>query len=284
MIQGSLLLEGGATRGVFTSGVLDFLMEEKIQFSHVIGVSAGACNAGGYLSNQIGRSRECWIRKDAENSYYYNLSQMIQNKSLMNMDMIFNRYPNEIHPFDYDTFFKSAMQCEVVVTNCETGLAEYKTEQADAKRLMDICRASCSMPLVAPMVDIDGGKYLDGGIADSIPFKRAIEIGNRKIVLILTREKGYRKKYPRKAEVKLYEQRYKKYPNLIKTIITRPLVYNRTIEKIEKLEDSGKIFVLRPEIPTIKRLEKDYDILMNFYQHGYLRMEREFERLKDFLK
>ena len=284
MIQSSLVLEGGAMRGVFTSGALDFLMKKKVEFSHVIGVSAGACNASGYLANQIGHSRECWIHENDNNSFYYNLPQMINNKSLLDMDMIFERYPNEIYPFDYKTFFGSAINCELVVTNCETGCAEYKTENRDKKRLMDICRASCSMPLVTPMVQIDGMNYLDGGIADSIPIKRALEYGNDKIVLILTRRKGYRKSYPRKAAVRLYQRRYKKYPCLVKALITRPLVYNKTIAEVERLEDEGKIFVLRPEIPTIKRLEKDYEVLMNFYQHGYSLMEREFEKLRQFLE
>lgn len=283
MKKASLVLEGGATRGVFTAGAVDFLMEQDLYFSHVIGVSAGACNAVDYVSKQIGRSRDSWIHKEKEYDYVYSLPQFIKNKSLMDMDMIFEQYPNEIYPFDYDTFLGSDMTCEIVATNCRTGEAQYFTEKEDKIRLMDICRASCSMPLVSPMVEINGEKYLDGGLADSIPLRRAITIGNKKIVIILTRAKGYRKSYPRKAEVKLYKKIYGDYPNLLNTILRRPLVYNRTMEWIERLEKAGHIFVLRPEIKPIGRLEKDFDKKMNFYNHGYELMKREYDRLNQFL-
>lgn len=284
MVKATLVLEGGATRGVFTSGALDYLMEKDFYTSYVIGVSAGSCNAVGYVSKQPGRTRDCMIQKDKEYSYYYGFRKFIKEKSLMDMDMVFDRYPNEIYPFDYDTYFASDIECEIVTTNCVTGRAEYMTEDSDKQRLMKICRASCSMPLICPMVNVDGIPYLDGGLADSIPIERAMEIGNGKSIVILTRNPGYRKKMPSRATVQLYRRAYKKYPNLIRSIVNRSIVYNRTMKLLEQQEAEGEIFVLRPLIPTVSRLEKDYDALMHFYEHGYRLMRKQYDELMRFLE
>lgn len=283
MVKATLVLEGGATRGVFTSGVLDYLMEKDFYTSYVIGVSAGSCNAADYVSRQPGRTRDCMIHKDKEYSYYYGFTKFIKKKSLMDMDMVFDRYPNEIFPFDYDTYFNSDIECEIVTTNCVTGRAEYMTEDSDRERLMKICRASCSMPLICPMVNIDGIPYLDGGLADSVPIRRAMEIGNGKSIVVLTRNPGYRKKMPSRATVRLYHRAYRRYPNLVKCIVNRSIVYNRTMKLVEQLEADGKIFVIRPLIPTVSRLEKNYDALMHFYEHGYKLMKKEYDELRRFL-
>ena len=194
MHHATMILEGGATRGVFTSGVLDYLMEKEFYTSHVIGVSAGSCNGVDYVSRQPGRTRDCMIHREKEYSYYQGVRRFLKDKSLLNMDMIFDRYPNEIYPFDYDTFFASNIKCEIVTTNCVTGKAEYMEEHSDRERLMRLCRASSSMPLVSPMVNIDGVPYLDGGVADSVPIRHALKSGNDKIIVVLTRNPGYRKK------------------------------------------------------------------------------------------
>lgn len=284
MIRATIVLEGGATRGVFTSGVLDYLMEKDVYLSNVIGVSAGSCNGVDYVSRQIGRTRDCMIHREKEYNYYYGFRKFVKEKSILDMDMVFDRYPNEIFPFDYDTYFASDMECEIVTTNCETGLAEYMTENGDRERLMRICRASSSMPLISPMVNIDGVPYLDGGLADSIPIARAVRKGNSKIVVILTRNPGYQKKPATKAAAKMYRKAYRSYPELVRTAILRNAKYNRQTEITERLEREGKIFVLRPLIPTVSRLEKSYDVLMNFYEHGYCLMKREYDRLMEYLE
>lgn len=284
MIKATMVLEGGATRGVFTSGALDYLMEKDIYLSHVIGVSAGSCNGVDYVSKQIGRTRDCMIHKEKEYSYYHGFTKFVREKSILDMDMVFDKYPNEIFPFDYETYFASDIECEIVTTNCVTGKAEYMTENSDKERLMKICRASSSMPLVSPMVNLDGIPYLDGGLADSIPIARAAKKGNKKIVVILTRNPGYRKKPVTKGMAKMYRKAYKSYPNLIRTTTYRNVVYNRQMELVERLEREGKIYVLRPLIPTVSRLEKDYDILMNFYEHGYCLMKREYDNLMKYLE
>lgn len=283
LIPAVLVLEGGATRGVFTSGVLDFLMEKDFYTTDVIGVSAGACNAIDYVSRQIGRTKKCMIHKEKEYDFYLGLRKMVKEKSMMDMDLIFDRYPKELIPFDFDTYFQSEMKCDQVVTNCETGKAEYLDERKEKERLLKICRASSSMPLAAPIVRIDGVPYLDGGLADSVPIERALKKGRKKIIVILTRNEGYRKKKPSLAETRIYRAAYKKYPNLVRTILRRPYVYNKQMEQIEQLERKGEIFVLRPKIKTIGRMEKNYDRLTSFYEHGYVQMKEEYERLLEYL-
>lgn len=283
MVKGTIVLEGGATRGVFTSGALDYLMEKDLYLSHVIGVSAGSCNGVDYVSKQPGRTRDCMIHREKQYSYYNGMRKVLRKKSLLDMDLIFDKYPNELFPFDYETYFASEMECELVVTNCITGQAEYMKERKDGERLMRICRASSSMPLVSPMVNIDGIPYVDGGVADSVPVQRAVELGNEKIVLILTRNPGYRKKMTTRPVANMYRKAYKNYPELARAAIRRNFVYNQTMMQVKKLEAEGKIFVLRPTIPTVSRLERNYDSLMHFYVHGYKSMKAQYDDLCRYL-
>ena len=284
MIKATLVLEGGANRGVFTSGVLDYLMGKELYMSNVIGVSAGACNAVDYVSKQAGRSRECVIHREKEYDYVYGLKKTLKEKALMDMDMLFDKFPNEIYPFDFETYFASEMECELVVTNCITGAAEYLSEDKDPERLMKICRASSSMPLVTPMVNIDGVPYLDGGLADSVPIRRAQKLGNEKIIVILTRNQGYRKKVISTAVQKLYRQAYKSYPNAVRTIFRRSFIYNKTMNYLDQLEKRGEIYVLRPHVKPVSRLEQHPDVLHAFYEHGYHLMERKTEEMLKYLE
>ena len=282
--KGTIVLEGGARRGIFTSGVLDYLMEQDIYFSDVIGVSFGACNASSYVSKQHGRMRDCTAQKEVNYGMYSSFAKFLKDKSVLDMDLLFDNYPNEYFPFDYETYFKSESECEMVVTNLKTGKAEYLSERQDKERLMKICRASSSMPLLTPIVKIDGNPYLDGGIADSVPIKRALEKGNEKIVLVLTRNPGYRKKMTKKSMAAVYRHKYKNFPEFVTTAIRRNHEYNNQMALVNQLEAEGKIFVLRPTAPPVDRLEKDYDKLMDFYMHGYNMMKERYEELKAYLE
>lgn len=284
MVKGTIVLEGGARRGIFTSGVLDFLMEQDMYFSDVIGVSFGACNASSYVSKQHGRMRDCTAQKETDYGMYSSFGKFLKDNSILDMDLLFDKYPNEYFPFDYDAYFQSESECEMVVTNLKTGKAEYLTERHDRERMMKICRASSSMPLLTPIVKIDGKPYLDGGIADSVPIERALEKGNEKIVLVLTRNPGYRKKMTSKSMAAIYRHKYKNYPKFATTLIRRNLEYNKQMAMVNQLEKEGKIFVIRPTEPPIGRLEKDYDKLMNFYLHGYQMMQERYEDLKKYLE
>jgi predicted patatin/cPLA2 family phospholipase len=282
MKKAGLVLEGGANRGVFTAGVLDYLMEKDFYIPYVVGTSAGACNASGYVSRQKGRMKECTIIKDKDYRYV-TLHNTLKTHTVLDMDMVFQKFPDEIFPFDYDTFFDSDIQCEMVVTNCITGKAEYLSEHSNKKRFMDICRASCSMPVVTKIVTVDGNPYLDGGLADSVPILHSLKTGHRRNVIVLTRQKGYRKEEKGQKD-KIYRLAYgKTYPNLVQCMKNRARNYNKIMDYIDKWEYEGKVFVIRPEMTPVARLERDVDKMEAFYQHGYDKMEEEFERMRFFL-
>lgn len=199
------------------------------------------------------------------------------------MDMIFDKYPNEIFPFDFDTYFQSDVECELVATNCLTGKAEYLSEDSDKKRLLNITRASSSIPAASPMVKLDGVPYLDGGIADSIPIIHAMKKGCRKNVVILTRNYGYRKQKPTKSRA-FYVAAFKNYPEFLRSLLNRYQVYNRTLELVEKWEKEGHIFVIRPEMKTVSRTEQNTKVLTEFYQHGRDVMEEQLEAMTEYLE
>ena len=282
--KATLVLEGGATRGIFTSGALDYLMERDLYFSDVIGVSAGSCNAVDYVSRQPGRTRDCMIPTDKEGKYYYGIRDFVKEKSLMNMDLIFDKYPKELLPFDFETYFNSEINCQIVTTNCLTGKAEYMTEDSDNDRLMKLCRASSSMPLLTPIVNIDNVPYLDGGLADSVPIRRAQQMENEKIVVILTKNQGYRKSVLSPTMQRVYKRAYKSYPNLIRTISRRSFEYNKTMNYLDQLEKRGEIFILRPQVKPVSRLERNKETLHAFYEHGYKYTERKFDDLMEYLE
>ena len=282
--KATLVLEGGATRGIFTSGALDYLMERDLYFSDVIGVSAGSCNAVDYVSRQPGRTRDCMIPTDKEGKYYYGIRDFVKEKSLLNMDLIFDKYPKELLPFDFETYFNSEINCQIVTTNCLTGKAEYMTEDSDNDRLMKLCRASSSMPLLTPIVNIDNVPYLDGGLADSVPIRRAQQMENEKIVVILTKNQGYRKSVLSPTMQRVYKRAYKSYPNLIRTIFRRSFEYNKTMNYLDQLEKRGEIFILRPQVKPVSRLERNKETLHAFYEHGYKYTERKFDDLMEYLE
>ena len=282
--KATLVLEGGATRGIFTSGALDYLMERDLYLSDVIGVSAGSCNAVDYVSRQPGRTRDCMIPTDKEGKYYYGIRDFVKEKSLMNMDLIFDKYPKELLPFDFETYFNSEINCQIVTTNCLTGKAEYMTEDSDNDRLMKLCRASSSMPLLTPIVNIDNVPYLDGGLADSVPIRRAQQMENEKIVVILTKNQGYRKSVLSPTMQRVYKRAYKSYPNLIRTIFRRSFEYNKTMNYLDQLEKRGEIFILRPQVKPVSRLERNKETLHAFYEHGYKYTERKFDDLMEYLE
>ena len=283
MKRTALILEGGGNRGIFTSGVLDYLMKEQnMTFDYVTGVSAGSCNAVDFLSNQPERTKNCMIPREGDGGTRLDLKTAVKKRSLFDMDKIFDEYPKTTFPFDFETYFQSKTECEIVVTSCLTGKAEYLDERKDPKRLMQICRASSSLPLVAPIAWLDGKPYMDGGVADSIPLRHALESGYKRCVVVSTRNRGYRKK-SNSAVLRLCRHMYSKYPEFVKTFQNRAYVYNKTMELMERLEDRGHVFVIRPEIPAISKAEMDPKTLESFYNHGYEVMERRFEEMKAFL-
>lgn len=282
MVDAGLVLEGGAVRGLFTAGALDYMMKKRLLFRYVAGVSAGSCNAVDYVSGQMGRTRDCFIPKDGANKYF-SIANLLRGRDLYDMEKVFVDFPGEIYPFDFKSFFASPIECEIVVTNCLTGRAEYMENKRERAALMELCRASSSMPLVSSMVRINGVPYLDGGLADSVPIKRSMEKGNEKNFIILTRNAGYRKVDSGRLNP-VYQHRYAEYPELVKTIKSRAEHYNACMDFIEKQERDGKVFVIRPEIKCISRTESKRDRLVAFYRNGIEVMKKRMPLLVDYLK
>jgi len=284
-VNATIVLEGGGMRGVYTAGALDFLMDKDFYFSDVIGVSAGSCNGIDYVSKQRGRSKNCFIITD-DNNRFMHPGNFFLHRNVMDMEKMFVEFPTESFPFDFETFSKSTMNMEVVVTNCLNGKAEYiNLDKKKKLSNINICRASCSMPRFCKEVFINNIPYLDGGVSDSIPLQHVLEQKkSSKIFLILTQPYGYRKKRVKAPLKKAIKLNFKKYPELLKTLVSRPNFYNSQLELVEKLEKEGKIYVLRPESTVVNSLETNEEKLNNFYNHGCKLMERDFQALKDYLK
>ena len=264
--KSGLILEGGGMRGIFTIGVLDNFMDRGIQFPYIVGVSAGACNALSYLSGQRGRAKYINIDLLQERNYI-GFKYLLTKRNIMDFDLLFHELPEKIYPYDYDALANNPTRLEIVTTSCRTGKACYFEEKNDPKRVIDLVKASSSLPFVCPISHVDDEPMLDGGIADSIPVERAISQGYYNNVVVLTRNRGYRK--PTKG-TKVPFMFYRKYPMAKKAIMQRNMIYNREIELVEKLEDEGMITVIRPEKPIeVGRMERDTNKLTALYEEGY---------------
>ena len=262
----ALVLEGGGLRGVFTCGVLDCFMDKGIRFPFTVGVSAGACNGLSYMSGQRGRAKSSNIDL-MDKHHYVGFKYLLTQGCIMDYKLLFEDFPEKIIPYDYEAYFANTDRFVMVTTNCLTGKAEYLEEKSDSKRVMDIVRASSSLPYVTKITYVDGVPMLDGGIADSIPVEYAKSQGYERMVVILTRNKGYRKNEKQLPVPKVI---YRKYPELRKTLASRNAQYNRTMEMIERLEEEGSLTVIRPVHPIeVDRMEKDTDKLRALYQEGY---------------
>jgi len=275
-----IVLEGGGMRGVFTAGVLDFLLEKNIEFDSCIGVSAGACHACSYLAKQHGRAFA--VSTDyLDDKRYCSIYSLLTTGNMFGVKMLYDVIPNELYPIDNDTLKKGKTKFYTAITNCKTGKAEYP-EIKDFFEDVDYIRASSSLPLISKTVKINGNTYLDGGITDPIPIIRAMSDGCEKALVVLTQPKGFVKKPD--GFMNLMKLKYKKYPNFIQAMENRSRVYNETLELIERYEDKGKIFVIRPEEDLcIGRTEKDIIKLKSAYQNGYSVIEKRFDEFEKYM-
>lgn len=264
--QTGLVLEGGGMRGVFTCGVLDYLMDHDIRFPYTIGVSAGACNGLSYMSRQRGRGKYSNI--DLLEKYnYIGFKHLLRKRNIMDFDLLFNKFPEEILPYDYDAYFACSERYVMVTSNCLTGEANYFEEKQDKNRVIDIVRASSSLPFVCPIAYVDGIPMLDGGIVDSIPLQHAIDDGYTRNVVVLTRNRGYRKET---KDIRIPSFVYRKYPKMREALSRRSVLYNAQLDLVERLEDEGRITVIRPIRPVqVDRIERDIQKLNTLYEEGY---------------
>ena len=266
MIKAGLVVEGGGMRGVYSSGVLDFFIEKDLFFENNYGVSAGACHLCSYLAKQYKRAFR--VNVDYLNDKRYcSVHSLLKTGNLFGAEMLYDIIPNELDLFDYDTYNKNESNFYVVITDINTGKPEY-VKIGDLKKDIIYVRASSSLPLLAQNVKINDKEYLDGGISDSIPIKKSIADGNKKNVVILTRDNTYRK--GKNSLMPIIKLKYKKYPNFVKSMADRYIVYNEILDFIKELEDNGDVFVIRPKKPVnIGRTEKNREKLEALYNDGY---------------
>lgn len=276
-----LLLEGGAMRCLYTAGVLDVFMENNIKIDGIVGVSAGALFGINYKSKQIGRLLR-YNKKYAGNKECMGIYSFLTTGNIINEDFCFRRIVNELDPIDYETFKKSDVEFYAVVTNIETGKAEYiKINDLKDRNSLEVLRASGSMPFLSKPVLVNNKKYLDGGIADSIPIDKIMSMGFDKVIIVLTRPIDYKKKKTNKTFPKIY---YRKYPKFAEAINNRYKKYNEELEKVTELEKKGKILVIRTsKLVKIKRIEKDSDKLQEMYDLGRNDTLKLLNKIKDFL-
>jgi len=272
-----LVCEGGGQRIVHTAGILDFFLEKNLHFPYVIGVSAGASNSLSYVSRQVGRNRTIDIDY-AKDRRYSSFGNFLRNGSVFGMEFLFDELPNNLVPFDYETYFNSSSEHVIGITHCETGKTEYYYKKNIARdSLMDITIASCSLPFMGKIKTINDKNYLDGGISDPIPIRKAIEDGYEKNVVLLTQKYDYRKE-PFK-NFNLLKKFFKGYEGIEDIMKNRHNIYNETLDYLKELEADGKAFIFRPEdLLEVGRTTKNTKKLERLYNQGYTIAK---ERMKD---
>jgi predicted patatin/cPLA2 family phospholipase len=277
LYSSGLILEGGGMRGVYTAGVLEYFLENQLFFPYVIGVSAGACQGSSYVARQPGRNRQVTIDY-VKHRDYISYRNLLFKKELFGMDFIFNKLPNELVPFDFDTFNSATEKFLVGTTDCLTGEPVYFEKNDVPDDFLKIIRASSTLPFMAPAIEYQGRTLMDGGIADPIPLRKAQNDQVAKNVLILTKPKGYRKKKSSFSWLPQYV--YKEFTGLNKALEIRYKMYNETLDYIEELEAQKKIFVLRPsQNVKVGRVERNTVKLTQLYDLGYEDAKNEYEKL-----
>lgn len=277
-----MVFEGGANRTVFSCGVMDAFLEECIMPDYFIGVSAGIAFGVSYLSRQKGRNLEV-IEKYIPDKRYMGMRHLIDRKkrAFYNIGFVFEEVPDKLVPFDYDAFGAYPGIVEAAVTNIHTGKAEY-LEVPRGKDMRDTLVASCSLPVLFQPVKIGKHYYLDGGISDSIPFRHALEQGCDKLVVVLTRERGYVKTVEKAAGIT--NRLYHRYPKIVEDMESRAERYNADMKELLELEKKGEVFVIAPETTYgVGRTETDVVKLRRLYDEGYQIGLEQMTALKKYL-
>ncbi len=279
----ALVLEGGSLRCMFAAGIIDVMMENDVKVDGLFGVSAGAFTGINYVSNQPGRTKKVNVNFSGDRNYY-GIWSLIKNKTAFNMDYLFGEICDIYMPLDRETFMNSEVDFTAAATNCETGEAEYFSKRT-ASDIFLAARASASMPLLQQMVEIDGKKYLDGGITVPIPYQRAIDEGYERMLVIPSREHGYRKTIISREMAGMISRFYKDYPKLVSAFVNTPKVYSDELDELDRLEAAGRAMVIRPAFPVdVSRTEKDATKLIALYREGRKEAEDRIDAIKAYLK
>lgn len=269
-----VLFEGGSFRPVFSCGVMDALLEMDIMFPYCIGVSAGAADAASYISKQKGRNIRI-LEKYRNDKRYMSKRNLLRERSIFGIQFVFRDLPNKLDPFDMNTFHAYDGKFLITTTDAKTGQTKYFTQE-DVDESFDAFCATCALPVAFPAIEINGRKYYDGGLSNPIPIHKVLEDGNQKVLIVLTRPKGFRKECGRsdRMAARMVE---KKYPVIAHQLRTRYKKYNKSVAECERLEREGKAVILRPE-ESLNSYEKDVSILRRTYQSGY---DMAMERMKE---
>ncbi len=280
--EGCLVLEGGAFRGTYTEGALDALMEADLNFSCTLGVSAGAMNGANYISGQIGRTIRLTMNY-RHDSRYMGINAIKREKGLIGFGFIFGELM-DIEYFDKERFMSSPMRFVAAATNCETGETEFFEKDGEVD-INEAIKASSSLPLVSQPINLNGTEYFDGGCSSKVPYEWAIDNGYKKIVVIRTRHKDYRKDLSKNGAMRFVKMKYAKYPNFLKALSDSNRVYNEQCDNMEKFHDRGEIFVISPSVPVnVGRFEGDLDTLRKLYELGYSDVKNNLTALKKYLE
>ncbi|MBI9064795.1 MAG: patatin family protein [Marinilabiliaceae bacterium] len=280
--QVALVLEGGGFRGMYTSGVVDAFLKQGIQFPYCTGVSAGAAYGISYVSEQFGRNKEVNLKYTAD-PRYMSVRNLIRKGNLFDWDFVYGEIPYKLVPFDYDTFFKSETEFKIGITHVKTGETHFPSKrQLTQAELMQVITASSSLPFVSKMARYKNEWFMDGGITASIPFEQAFKDGYKKAVVVLTRNVGYYKQAIKHPWI--IKTRYRKYPQLVKVILSRAERYNKDIETLERLEKEGAVFIIRPQgTMNVSRIENNPQKLDHLYMMGLKETEDLLPQLNQWL-
>lgn len=279
-----LVIEGGASRTYFACGVMDRLLQSDIHADYIIGVSAGISFGVSYCSRQFERNLRI-LKNYEEDKRYMGARHLLdrRNKSYYNLEFVFETIPKELVPFDYETFYNRTEQCIAVVTRLDSGEAEYMEMPVDDN--FDVLKASCALPILFRPITLNGVQYMDGGIADSIPFKKALADGCDKVIVLLSHPRGYVK--TKESATPLVKLAYRKHADFLNNFLKRPERYNESIKELERLEREGKALVLAPTEENLKgigRTEKRVSLLEPLYRSGFAAAEKLMGAIKEFAR
>ena len=279
-----LVIEGGASRTYFACGVMDWLLQNDIHADYIIGVSAGIAFGVSYCSRQFERNLRI-LKGYEEDKRYMGVRHLLdrRNKSYYNLEFVFETIPKELVPFDYETFYGRKEQCIAVVTRLDNGEAEYIEMPVDDN--FDVLKASCALPILFKPIVLNGVQYMDGGVADSIPFKKARADGCDKVIVLLSHQRGYIK--GKESAAPLVRIAYRKHKKFLNSFQNRPEMYNASIRELEKLEKEGAALVLAPTEENLKgigRTEKKVSLLEPLYRSGFAEAEKMSGVIKKFVE
>ena len=281
MKQTCIVLEGGGLRGAFTSGVLEYLLEKNVNFDRVVGVSAGACVGASFVSKQKERNRKVNVEYPSDNRYM-GFRHLLTTGSYFNMKFVFEEIPNKLVPFNEQAFLNNPSEFDVIATSLSTGnSAVFTKNDYSSIGLSKVLVASSSIPLLSKPIDIDGQLFFDGGVSDSIPVRYALS-QHEKVVVVLTRPRGYRKS--KLKHTLPFKLAFRKQPEFLATLLNRNEEYNKTLDFCELMAKEGRLLIIAP-LPeySIGRTEKSFEKRMGLYNHGYMLIGKEYENLQLFL-